>query len=113
MDGIFMNCRAPRILIDVVFGFFFERATQKVENAIEASQPELSLERVFTPDMPWADVEGHIAELPFFRLVDQPSPFIGREYIGVVVGDENLPRDLFPKGVAVVFLVIGDEILFL
>lgn len=77
MDGVFRDQWGPRILVDVVFRVFFKRSTQKVEHGIEAPQPEISLEWVFPSDVPQADVEGHIVELPFLRFVDWRRPFVG------------------------------------
>ena len=70
MDGIFVDYWGPRIFVDVVFGIFSNRSAQKVENGIEAPQPEFSLEWVVTSDVSRPDVEGHIGEVPFFRFVD-------------------------------------------
>ena len=77
MDGIFVDFWGPRIFVDVVFGVFSKRSAQKVENGIEAPQPEISLERVFPSDVSRPDVEGDIVEVPFLRFVDQPGPFVG------------------------------------
>ena len=77
MDGIVVDRWGPRILVDVIFGVFLKRSAQKIENGIEAPQPEISLEWAFPSDVPRADVEGDIVELPFLRFVDQPGPLVG------------------------------------
>ena len=77
VDGIFVDRWGPGIFVDVIFGVFSNRSTQKVENGVEAPQPEISLEGVFPSDVPWADVEGDIVELPFLCVVDLPGSFVG------------------------------------
>ena len=113
VDGIFLDHRGPWILVDMVFRVFSKRSAQKVEHGIEAPQSELSLEGVFSSNMPWADVEGYVVGVPFLCFVDQSSPLIGRERVRVIVGDERSSQDLFAKGIGIVFLAIGDEIFFL
>ena len=98
MDGIFVDFWGSRIFVDVVFRLFFKRSAQKVENPIEAPQPEIALEGVIPSDMPWTDVEIDVVEVPFLRFIDQSGSFVGRECIGVIVGDECSPQDLFAKG---------------
>lgn len=98
-----MDRWGPRILVDMVFGVFSNRLSKKVENGIEAPQPEISLDGVFPSDMPRADVEGDIVEMPFFSLFDQPGSFFGRKYGWIIVGDERSSQDLFAKGIGVVF----------
>jgi hypothetical protein len=63
--------------------------------------------------VPRADVEGDIVEVPFLRFVDQSAPFFGEERVGLIVGAESSSQDLFTNGVGVVFLAVGNEILFL
>ena len=77
MNGIFLDRLGPRIFVDVIFGVFSKRSAQKIENAIEAPQPEVSLKRVFPSDVPRADVERDIVELPLLRFFDQPGSFVG------------------------------------
>ena len=77
MEGIVVDRWGSRIFVDVVFRVFFKRAAQKIKNGIEAPKPEISLEWVFPSDVPRADVEGDIVELPFLRFVDQPGQFVG------------------------------------
>jgi len=76
MDRIFMDCRGPRVLVDVVLGVFTKRSTQKVKNGVEAPQPEISLEWVVPANVPGADVKGHIVGVALFRLFDQPGSFL-------------------------------------
>ncbi len=52
MDGIFVDFWGSRIFVDVVFRLFFKRSAKKVENPIEAPQPEISLEGVIPSDTP-------------------------------------------------------------
>ena len=112
-DGIFVDRWRSRIVVDVVFGVFSKRSAQKVENGIDTPQPEISLEGVFPSDVPRADVEGDIVEVPFLRFVDQSAPFFGEERVGLIVGAESSSQDLFVNGVGVVFLAVGNEMLFL
>ena len=77
MCRIFVDRWSSRILLDVVFGVFFNRSAQKIENGIKAPQAEISLQRIFPSDVPGADVEGHIIEFSLLCFIDQPGPFLG------------------------------------
>ena len=77
-----MDRRNSRILVGMVFGFFFERSIRKIENGNDASQPELSLEGAVPSNVPRADVERYIVEFPLLCFVDQSGPFVKWERIG-------------------------------
>ena len=77
VDGIFVHGRGPRVFLDVIFGVFVQRAAEKVEDGVEAPQPEIAFERVFPAEMAGTDVEGDIVQVAVFRLIDQPRPFLG------------------------------------
>lgn len=79
MDGIFVDRRGLRILVDMVFGVFSERSIRKIEHGNDASQPELSLEGVVPSDVSRGDVERYIVDVspPLFRRSIRPVPQVG------------------------------------
>ena len=72
-----MDLWGPRIFVDVVFGVFFKRSAQKVENGIEAPQPEISLEGYSPPTCPGRMSKDTSLSCPSSVSSINLSPFVG------------------------------------